>query len=134
MNKKKRPSKIQQARNLLKLHGLGEDTGVSRSKSPSSKGSGYENRKCKQLTLWAIGRSKPQIYCRTKGSGGQATRTGDTRSTMAGDVMSNSPLGDFLTQICLLELKDRLEADVLDFLTRRKGDNSMLSWWLKLCK
>ncbi len=128
---KNRPSRIQQARELLRKYGLGEYTVIRRCKTPSQKGGAYENLKCKQLSEWAIGRNKPQVYCRTSGSGGRATRMGDTRSTEAGDVMSNSPLGDFLTTIFLIELKDRVDADVLDFLTGCKGETPA-SWWDKL--
>ena len=123
-------NEIQKARKLLVDSGFGKYTVVNRCSTPSHKGSSYENKLCKVWTLWATGRDKPQIYCRTKGSGGQATRTGDTRSSMAGDMMSNHVMGDFLTNILLFEFKDRIDLDVVDFLIKPKGD-SLYSFWVE---
>ena len=129
----KQTKRIQEARKVLRRAGYGEYTVVKRCKKPSAKGGRYENKKCEQLSIWVLGRKKPMIYRRTSGSGGRATRRGDTRSTEAGDIMSNSPLGDFLTTICLIEAKDRVEINVLDMLPHATRSNveTLRDFWLK---
>ena len=95
----------------------------------SQKGSNFERKICRLLTKWASGKPEPMWYWRTAGSGARATRMKVVGSVQAGDVMAIDPRGNFLTDILLIELRDRKKMHPLDFIIGPKGGSNMREWW-----
>lgn len=96
----------------------------------SEKGGAYERDVSRKLTIWASGKNMPMWYWRTSGSGSQASRSGDLKSPMAGDIMATVPEGAFFTDIFVVECKNRKNENVLSFIDQEDSDDPYL-WWLE---
>lgn len=74
----------------------------------SKKGSPYERAICTQLSLWWTGGERDDVFWRTSGSGGRATRRGRKGLSTAGhcgDIGASDPIGEPLMKLCAWEVK-----------------------------
>jgi len=105
--------------------------------SKSSKGSSFEREICKQLSLWWTDNKRDDIFWRTSGSGARATTRRKTNKKTRyeyGDVSFTDPIGKFLIDTFLIELKRGYTNGIslLDFLDKKTGkDTLLLEWWKK---
>ena len=77
-------------------------------KRSSNKGSAFERKFCKDLSLWWTDGERDDVFWRTHGSGGRATqRTKKGKETHGqyGDVCATDPIGDELLDWIVFELK-----------------------------
>ena len=73
-----------------------------------SKGSAYERKICKQLSLWWTDGNRDDVFWRTQGSGARATTRGKSgKSTFGqyGDVQATDPIGSPFTELLTVEIK-----------------------------
>lgn len=87
-----------------------------------AKGSSFERKICKQLSLWWSGGKRDDIFWRSSQSGGRATqRSKSGRKTFGsyGDIAAVDPIGLPLLEVFTIELKTGKShgtvADVLDW-------------------
>ena len=74
----------------------------------SAKGSAFERKICKKLSLWWTIGERDDIFWRTSGSGARATgRAKQGKSTFGqyGDIQATDPIGQPLLDICSIEIK-----------------------------
>jgi hypothetical protein len=72
------------------------------------KGPNFEREIPKEFSLWFTGGERDDIFWRTQGSGGRAknrSKKGLSTYGSYGDLMAVDPIGEPLTQACLIELK-----------------------------
>jgi len=72
------------------------------------KGSNYERKICKRLSLWWTDNERDDIFWRTSGSGARATqRSKKKKSTYGqyGDVQAIDPIGEPLIKLLTIEIK-----------------------------
>ena len=72
------------------------------------KGSDFERRICKELSLWWTDGATDDVFWRTAGSGARAkTRAKTARDTFGqhGDIQATDPIGQPLIDVCSIELK-----------------------------
>lgn len=77
-------------------------------KSPSLKGGNFERDYCRNLSNWVSGGLDKDIYWRTSGSGGWATRKGS--QMQVGDITcypEKVHIGGWLTDLVVVELRNR---------------------------
>ena len=91
------------------------------SKNPG-KGSAYERRFCKDLSLWWSNDHRDDIFWRSQTSGGRATQRAKSNQTthgQYGDVASTHPRGDSLLKFMTIELKNGYQknpfCELIDF-------------------
>ncbi len=73
-----------------------------------AKGSNFERDICKQLSLWWSYGKFDDIFWRTSGSGARATvrsKKGQATFGQYGDVQATDPQGQYLIDICTIEIK-----------------------------
>lgn len=87
----------------------------------ASKGSAFERKICKQLSLWWTGGESDSVFWRTSNSGGRATvrgRKGCATRNQHGDICAVDPVGQPLIDLVTFELKRGYNrctvADILD--------------------
>lgn len=102
----------------------------------SNKGSAFERKVCKELSLWWTEDKRDDVFWRTSQSGGRATTRRKKSQKTAysyGDVTFIDPIGKPFIDNCLLELKCGYtnEIEVLDFIDKTKGKPQLLKWWEK---
>jgi hypothetical protein len=97
----------------------------------ASKGSSFERKICKQLSLWWSEGKRDDIFWRSSQSGGRATsRAQKGLSTYGsyGDIAAVDPIGEPLLKLFTIELKrgdsHKTPADLIDV----EGDNSKHPW------
>jgi hypothetical protein len=71
--------------------------------SGMKKGSAFERQICKQLSFWWSNNEDPNIFWRSQGSGGRATRVKSVQQY--GDVAAVDPSGKRLLETVSIELK-----------------------------
>ena len=74
----------------------------------SAKGSAFERKICKKLSLWWTDDERDDIFWRTSGSGARATgRAKQGKSTFGqyGDIQATDPVGQPLLDVCSIEMK-----------------------------
>lgn len=72
------------------------------------KGSAFERKVCKLLSLWVSGGEREDLFWRSAMSGGRATvgrRKGKDHTRHAGDISATSPEGHALTDVWYVECK-----------------------------
>lgn len=107
-----------------------------------NKGSSFERKICKKLSMWWAGRD--DIFWRTAGSGGRATQRAKHKCgtvNSAGDICALDPEGQPFIDCFLLELKKgythgKERIDLLKMLDAPNSKKSilLLSWWIKARK
>lgn len=99
------------------------------------KGSEFERRLCKTLSLWWSHGERDDLYWRSSMSGGRATfraRKNKTTAGHYGDITSTDALGSELTSLCVIEAKCGYNhASVGDMLeVSKKNAKPMWEQWL----
>ena len=80
----------------------------SKRRSGGKKGTPFERRICKELSLWWTNGDRDDVFWRTATSGGRATQRAKTkRGTFGqeGDVQATDPIGQPLMDVFAIELK-----------------------------
>jgi hypothetical protein len=88
-----------------------------------NKGSAFERKICKQLSLWVSFGKQSDCFWRSAISGGRATvqhRKG-VKVRQSGDIVSVSPEGHVLTNSWYVECKHVRSLDLASFILKRKG-------------
>jgi hypothetical protein len=92
------------------------------------KGSSFERRICKTLSLWWTDGQRDDVFWRSSNSGGRATiRSRKSKGTFGqyGDVQATDPIGQPLIDLCTIELKrgysDSTIGDALDCSIKAKA-------------
>lgn len=73
-----------------------------------AKGSAFERKICKQLSLWWTNNEREDIFWRTGGSGGRATTRAKKNKTthgQYGDICATDPIGEPLIKTLTIEIK-----------------------------
>ena len=71
------------------------------------KGSSFERKICKELSLWITDGERDDLFWRSSNSGGRATivAVDGTRHTQSGDISAIHPLGHAFTETFVVECK-----------------------------
>jgi len=72
------------------------------------KGSSFERKICKKLSLWWTGSERDDVFWRTAGSGARAkvrSKKGKGTFGQYGDIQAVDPIGQPLLDVCSIELK-----------------------------
>jgi hypothetical protein len=96
-----------------------------------AKGSNFERRVCKELSLWVTNGNREDVFWRSAMSGGRATiakRRGVNLRRQAGDITATAPEGHVLTDRFFIEVKHVRSLDFLSFFTRSTG--SLAKFWM----
>ena len=100
----------------------------------SKKGNPFELEVCRLLSRWWSGGARDDVFYRTGGSGGRATRRGRAgrgTANQCGDVGASDPDGRPLTLLLALEIKRGYSRDTLhDLLDRPGGRASAYELWM----
>lgn len=97
-----------------------------------AKGSNFERRVCKELSLWVTAGKNEDVFWRSAMSGGRATvaqRRGVKLRRQAGDITAVAPEGHVLTDWFMIEVKHVKTLDFLSFFTRNTG--ALAGYWKK---
>lgn len=102
------------------------------------KGSAFERKIGRKLSLWLTGGRDGTQLVRTRGSGafrkGKKER-GEEPWRQAGDLGPNGPSGDQFRRGWLVECKNRQKVELWSLWTdNRSPESSLLGWWAKLSK
>jgi len=101
-----------------------------------SKGSAFERKTCKQLSLWVSNGKDEDLFWRSAMSGGRATvgaKTGKKLRRQAGDISATSEEGCKLTNMFFVECKHYADLNVLPFLLGRKT-GKLAGFWRVACR
>jgi len=101
-------------------------------KNKSDKGGGFERELAKLLSLWWTKNERDDVFWRTAGSGGMATRRakkGKKTFGQEGDLQATDPMGQPLLNLCTIEAKRGYPlAHVGDTLDRRGSLKNSRPW------
>lgn len=95
-----------------------------------AKGSAFERRVCKELSLWVTAGKNEDVFWRSAMSGGRATvahKRGAKLSRQAGDISAVAPEGHALTDKFYIEVKHVKSLDLLQFYA--KGTGHLAKFW-----
>ena len=99
-----------------------------------NKGSSFERKICKELSLWITNNNRNDILWRSINSGAFATsrnKAGLTTEGQEGDIQSIDPLGQDFIDKFTIELKHYKDIQLINIYK----DTSIISkWWYKLIK
>lgn len=88
------------------------------------KGSAFERRVCRDLSLWVSRGERDDIFWRSSMSGGRATiglRVGNVRASQAGDVSAIHALGERLLGHVVVECKSYADLDLFSGVANDTG-------------
>jgi hypothetical protein len=94
------------------------------------KGSAFERKVCKQLSLWVSGGESEDLFWRSAMSGGRATvgrKGGKSHSRHAGDISATSREGHALTDTWYVECKAYRDLQIDSAFT--KGVGRLIKFW-----
>lgn len=99
------------------------------------KGSSFERKIAKKLSLWWTDNQRDDIFWRTSGSGARATSRSKKNKKTAyeyGDITFTDPIGKSLIDLFLIECKKGYskEIDLSDFFEPRRN-SKLFGWWSK---
>lgn len=104
----------------------------------SKKGSPFEREVCKTLSLWWTEGKRDDVFYRTGGSGGRATkrgRIGKTTVNHDGDVQASDPVGIPLMRLMAIEIKRGYNSttlqDIVDAPHPRIGTKPPVPTWVQ---
>lgn len=113
-----------------------------------SKGSTFERKICKDLSLWWTNNKRSDIFWRTAGSGARATtrrKKGKSTANSEGDILAIDNIGQPLIDMTTIELKKGYKWDIKSILdsrqkepqlikffkqSQRESKNRNCNWWL----
>ena len=111
---------------------LKEDSVKKKNKS-KAKGSAFERKVCKLLSLWVSDGIRDDLYWRSAMSGGRASvrfKKGGQKSTnQAGDLTAIDPLGKSLLDVFCIECKTYKSLHFKSLLFLKPKDQSFVSFW-----
>lgn len=96
--------------------------------SSKTKGSSFERKVCKMLSLWWTSSKRDDIFWRTAGSGGRATvrkKKGKNTYNQHGDICAVDPIGEPLLKLCTIEVKRGYKGWCVLDLVDAKGKESV---------
>lgn len=98
-------------------------------KNRGAKGAQFEREICRQLTKWATGKPKPELFWRTATSGAKATMEIQAGRTthMGGDLGALHPMVFWVTDAFNFECKNRASFGVLPHFLLH--NTKLFSWW-----
>lgn len=99
------------------------------------KGSEFERKVSKELSLWITNNKRDDGFWRTQSSGGRWTsrrKSNQETYNQDGDITSTHPDCNFFSEFFCIECKHYKEINFWDFINKNK--NGILSWWKKLSK
>lgn len=88
------------------------------------KGSAFERKVCKQLSLWVSGGKHEDLFWRSAMSGGRATvarKSGKDHARHAGDISATSPEGHALTDLWYVECKSYRDLAIMSAMLSGAG-------------
>jgi hypothetical protein len=87
------------------------------------KGSSFERKICKELSLWITDGERDDLFWRSSNSGGRATivAVDGTKHTQSGDISSIHPLGHTFTETFVIECKHYKSIQLDTFVFTGKG-------------
>jgi hypothetical protein len=91
---------------------------------PKDKGSAYERKICRLLSLWVSERKRPDLFWRSALSGGRSTiaqKKGEKNLTQSGDITAIHSSGEFLTRMCFIECKAYADLELASLVFKRQG-------------
>ena len=125
-------------------------------KGNTGKGSAFERRMCKELSLWWTDGERDDVFWRTSGSGARATNRGKRKKQtfgQHGDIQATDPIAQPLLNRVTIELKkgynkhtimdcldalDRNKAQVMEVFVeqamRESTQAGVHSWWIILAR
>lgn len=107
-------------------------------KNPSAKGSSFERKICKTLSLLVSNGKRSDLFARGAMSGGRATvmnrKVANSNITQLGDIYATCSDGDKLISKVIIECKHRKDIHLDSLIYNDKIKESVLDWWVKLCK
>jgi len=112
----------------------------------NAKGSAYERKICRELSLWWTKGKRDDIFYRTAGSGGRATKRAKqnlTTANSAGDVGILDPIGKPFLDKVMIEIKrgytkgnEAKQIRTLSIIDNPKNQKEplLIKWWNKALK
>jgi hypothetical protein len=100
--------------------------------SGPSKGSTFERKICRRLSLWISKGKDEDVFWRSSTSGARATinrKRGKMLPRQAGDICSVSPEGHVLTDVWFIELKHHRSLQLMRFIF--EADGKLMRFWEK---
>lgn len=104
-------------------------------KNPKAKGSEFERKVCKSLSLWISDDERDDLFWRSAMSGGRASvkfKKGENNKTQIGDISAIDPLGAKLTNKFVVECKCYQDIKLYSMLYGMPRNNSLLGFWNEL--
>ena len=83
----------------------------------SRKGSSFERKICKDLSLWVTDNNLEDVFYRTAGSGGRGTfraKQGKETANAHGDMMYTRPEGEMFLRAVTVEMKKGYNAAIIE--------------------
>ena len=96
-----------------------------------AKGSGFERRVCKALSLWVTAGQREDCFWRSAMSGGRAT-VAKGKVRQAGDICAVAPEGHVLSDDYFIECKNYRNLGISQFLVSDKGP--LVKFWKVACR
>jgi len=102
----------------------------------SRKGSKNERDIAKQLSLWWSHGENPNIFWRTAGSGGRATKVKQPIGHSYGDIGLIDPIGEPLLRMTTFEVKKGYSKtiDIMSLIDTKSQKNEFSKFWEQACK
>lgn len=100
------------------------------------KGSSFERKICKRLSLWLSYGTRDDLFWRSAMSGGRATlafKRGGSNITQAGDITAIDELGMRLSNLFTVECKSYKDLYLGDLIFERRADG-LVSHWRRACE
>jgi hypothetical protein len=98
------------------------------------KGSAFERKVCKQLSLWVSYGKREDLFWRSAMSGGRATvgrKAGKDHAKHAGDITATSPEGHYLTDAWYVECKSYQDLNITGAML--SGVGLLVKFWKETC-
>lgn len=102
-----------------------------------AKGSEFERRVAKELSLWlTVGKDSKQLIRSVLSGGWHGRQTEATTEgwRQVGDLAPNGPAGEAFRRLYAIECKHRRSIDLLSLWTRTADKDSIFVWWDKLAQ
>lgn len=103
----------------------------------AGKGSAFERKISKQLSLWWTKGERDDVFWRSQQSGGRATirkRAGKTTSNQEGDITAMDVCGEILVRSICIELKRGYPGFSIEDIIMRKAQKPILFSFIQQCE
>ena len=102
-----------------------------RGSASKSKGSSFERKICKELSMWLSNGDRDDLFWRSAMSGGRATvkfRKGGKNQTQAGDISAIDSYGERLTSVFMVECKAYKDLDFIGLFHTERSSGLHRFW------